>query len=181
MTARAILPEIHSNCEFELLIHHPDVFPLLDLSTAAQLAGSTLISTTSSLVGDSGLSRLPSSVPRTDNTSSFRQVEDSFSVEHLDGNEPWCDSSSVSEAHYFDPRLLRLNIGFWTNVPISNEQAAGDISMYFEVQHHVWGIFDAGLFVRDLIDMRFEFCSPFLVSSLLAIASVSYSLLRDHN
>jgi hypothetical protein len=57
-------------------------------------------------------------------------------------------------------------------VPLSNEAAAELISAYLEHQHAIWGVFDARLFVRDLIEQRFDFCSPFRVNALLGIALV---------
>lgn len=73
-------------------------------------------------------------------------------------------TSNVATTKHFDPELVHFNIDFWTTVDISNVHAAEAISHYLETQHPVYGVFDAGLFVRDLIKPSFEFCSPFLVS-----------------
>ncbi|KAI9698282.1 MAG: hypothetical protein M1820_007552 [Bogoriella megaspora] len=73
---------------------------------------------------------------------------------------------------YIDPRLDALNIAFWTAVPVTDQYAAGAISSYLETEHAVLGLFDTELFIRDLVDCKIDYCSPFLVSSLLAFASV---------
>jgi len=44
--------------------------------------------------------------------------------------------------------------------------------MYLEIDHPTIGTFDADLFIADLLGFRLDFCSPFLVSALLAFASV---------
>ena len=72
-----------------------------------------------------------------------------------------------------DPRLNQISIGYWTKVLISNEFAAGAISAYLNTDHALLGFFDADLFLSDLVQQRFDYCSPFLVSSLLCQACVS--------
>ncbi|CAI6339964.1 unnamed protein product [Periconia digitata] len=63
--------------------------------------------------------------------------------------------------------LETLDISFWTAVPVTNEFA--------RVDHPTIGVFDSQLFIADLLSFNFDFCSPFLVSSLLAYASQGYS------
>lgn len=72
-----------------------------------------------------------------------------------------------------DSRLKLLNINYWTRVPISNEFAAGAISTYLETDHGLLGFFDADLLLSDLVEQHLNYCSPFLVSSLLCMACVS--------
>ncbi|KAM0809278.1 putative Zn(2)-C6 fungal-type domain-containing protein [Seiridium cardinale] len=78
-------------------------------------------------------------------------------------------------AQYCDPRLEALDISFWTDVPVTNRFAAGAISHYLDIEHQVLGLFDAQSFIGDLVGHRIEFCSPFLVSSLLSFASHGYT------
>jgi hypothetical protein len=73
---------------------------------------------------------------------------------------------------YYDKRLAKLNIEFWTTIRVASHYAASAISLYLETDHPVFGLFDAELFITDLIACKFKYCSPFLVSSLLAFASV---------
>jgi hypothetical protein len=78
---------------------------------------------------------------------------------------------------YVDDRLQRLDIEYWTCVPISNEFAASVISLYLEVDHPIFGLFDSDLFLQDLIDHRLRFASPFLVSALLYFACVRVAVI----
>ncbi|KAK1969089.1 hypothetical protein LY78DRAFT_726793 [Colletotrichum sublineola] len=79
---------------------------------------------------------------------------------------------------YCDSRLERLQIRYWTKVPISNELAARLISFYLETDHAVMGFFDADLFLDDLLACRQNFCSAFLVAAVLCIASQGYTAIR---
>ncbi|CAO2648429.1 Nn.00g076960.m01.CDS01 [Neocucurbitaria sp. VM-36] len=172
--ARGMLPTIHSNCEFELLISHPGAFPLIDLSPYAQASGSTLVkpvhlSTPEFAPSDSTFKSVLHGQP------SNCQTDGNLFLEDLDSSESSKITVDTTAPQYFDPRLAHLKIDFWTAVPISDTQAAAAISLYFEAQHHVWGVFDAGLFLCDLIEFRFDYCSPFMVSSLLAIACLCYA------
>ncbi|KJZ80085.1 hypothetical protein HIM_00799 [Hirsutella minnesotensis 3608] len=74
-----------------------------------------------------------------------------------------------------DDRLERLQIDFWSKVPLKNDDAACIISFYLETHHAVFGLFDADLFLEDLVQRRLTFCTPFLVSSLLYLACQAYT------
>lgn len=76
---------------------------------------------------------------------------------------------------YCDSRLEKLQISYWTKVPVSDELAAALISFYILNDHKILGFFDVDLFLDDLVQCRQRFCSPFLVSSVLCIACVSFS------
>jgi hypothetical protein len=82
-------------------------------------------------------------------------------------------------AAYCDPRLHQLNIGYWTRIRVTNEFAAAVISLYLEVDHPTHGFFDADLFLDDLVNQRHQFCSKFLVSSLLYYGCVSFLLAKS--
>ncbi|KAI0480156.1 hypothetical protein GGR56DRAFT_663953 [Xylariaceae sp. FL0804] len=76
-----------------------------------------------------------------------------------------------------DDRLERLNISKWTDVPITDELAATLISMYLTIDRP-YALFDADLFLEDLISGRTHFCTRFLLNSLLSWACQSYSNLQ---
>ncbi|KAF9701168.1 hypothetical protein EKO04_000294 [Ascochyta lentis] len=85
---------------------------------------------------------------------------------------------SFNHPRYCDSRLEKLNIDFWTSVPISNHHAASATSLYLETHHPIWCFFDASKFIGDLVQCRVDSsstCSPLLVSSLLAFALQGYS------
>jgi len=77
---------------------------------------------------------------------------------------------------YCDERLHRLEISNWTSITINNDFAARVISLYLETDHPILGLFDADLFLDNLISGKLHFCSPLLVSALLCWACVSVSL-----
>ncbi|KAK8106630.1 nitrate assimilation regulatory protein nirA [Apiospora kogelbergensis] len=76
---------------------------------------------------------------------------------------------------YVDKRLHRLQIGYWTCVPIRDEIAAIAISTYLEIDHPSHALFDTNLFLDDLVNQNTNFCSPFLVTSLLSHACYTCS------
>ncbi|KAF4969498.1 hypothetical protein FSARC_3284 [Fusarium sarcochroum] len=84
------------------------------------------------------------------------------------------DATGDSTLHV-DSRLEDLRIWQWTSVPIPDSLAAQAISFYLINEHPVLAFFDADLFVRDLASGGGRFCSPLLVSSLLAWSCASYS------
>jgi hypothetical protein len=67
----------------------------------------------------------------------------------------------------FVESLEKLDIRFWTTVPIPSDLAAKVISLYLETDHPLLGTFDPGLFVNDLINCETRYCSPFLLSTIM--------------
>ncbi|RBR26517.1 uncharacterized protein FIESC28_00703 [Fusarium coffeatum] len=83
-----------------------------------------------------------------------------------------------SEAHDLslcDERLKKLNIEFWTSVPIPSDLAAKIISLYLETDHPLLGSFDPDLFLADLVDCRNNYCSEILVSAVMYWGCQMYS------
>jgi hypothetical protein len=72
-----------------------------------------------------------------------------------------------------DERLKKLNIGFWTSVPIPSDLAAKIVSLYLETDHPLLGPFDPDLFLADLVDCRTNHCSEILVSAIMYWGCVS--------
>lgn len=145
--ARAMLPPVHSDGEFELLVRHPKAYYAFDLPTVAQ-------DTVSSLFRGGQTSH-----------EHFSQLELVKST-----------AQSSNFPKYCDPRLEALNISFWSSVPVTDDLAASAISLYLETHHPIWSFFDASQFIDDLIQCRTDShstCTPLLVSSLLAFAMVS--------
>lgn len=159
-TARASLPAVRSKCELELLVRHPVAYPAHHVSAHVESLRLHL-----SLFGS------PSTASLCHGQSAGISTQGRF-LPGLPGYLKCAQDSFNSTPPYFDPRLAQLNIDFWTCVPLSNACAANTISLYLEIQHPIWGTFDSWLFVRDLVELRFDFCSSFMVNSLLAIALV---------
>ena len=74
---------------------------------------------------------------------------------------------------YIDHRLDRLNIRMWINAPITNQFAAGAISLFMANEQPLVAFFDPDLFLDDLISGGETYCSSLLVSSLMFFACVS--------
>lgn len=74
---------------------------------------------------------------------------------------------------FCDERLHQLDITYWSATPVTNEYAAKLLSSYLERDHAVMGVFDADLFVGDLVACRSRLCSSFLVCAVLYMACVS--------
>lgn len=82
------------------------------------------------------------------------------------------DGISQPPSVLVDARLEDMDISYWTAVKVDNAFAARAISFYLEVEHPLIGIFDPGLFLTDFFGHSTRFCSPLLVSSLLAWSCV---------
>ncbi|KAL0935485.1 uncharacterized protein CTRU02_210076 [Colletotrichum truncatum] len=93
----------------------------------------------------------------------------------LDRQQP--TSSSKERIVHGENRLERLDINYWTTVPIQSRVGMVIISSYLQEDHPLWGYLNLDLFIRDLIEKRFEFCSPFLVNAMLLRTSETGSLL----
>jgi hypothetical protein len=72
-----------------------------------------------------------------------------------------------------DERLGKMQINYWTRVPVTNALAAAALSHYLEKDHLVMDFFDADVVLDDLVTCRPRFCTPFLFSSLMFVAFVS--------
>jgi hypothetical protein len=88
------------------------------------------------------------------------------------------DKDRIREQPYCDDRLGQIVIEKWTDVPIESQTAGKIISFYLTTDHPLLGLFDADLFLRDLVSGDNNFCSPMLVNAVLAWASVSLVLLE---
>ncbi|KZL70449.1 C6 transcription factor, partial [Colletotrichum tofieldiae] len=78
------------------------------------------------------------------------------------------DADSLSPL--FDERLRLVDIAQWTPVPIPNELAISTISHYLENDYATIPLFNADLFVQDLVNLQQSFCSSFLVTAILCWA-----------
>lgn len=76
-----------------------------------------------------------------------------------------------------DDRLHQLDISQWTSLPISNTLAAHIISLYLQTDHPILATFDPDLFIDDLVSGRAQFCSKFLVHTVMYWGCQMYSTL----
>ncbi|EXJ68129.1 uncharacterized protein A1O5_08744 [Cladophialophora psammophila CBS 110553] len=146
-TARAYLPPIQSDLEFERMVRHPVAYPMLGTRT-----DNFPIMNMTPIFPEN---QIPLPLIKNDPDAPFiESCPQPAAVEHEETHRP-------SKVHIqigpqppprfcVDPRLGGLSIEFWTNVSISNEFAAGAISLYLETDHPFLGLFDADLFIDSL-------------------------------
>ena len=179
---RNTLPPMHSGTELELMMRYPIAFPktvpfednassrdsrVSPARTSDARSSEKLLSTQASRqhvaeVAESSSSACENQMPMYSSHSSTKCGPNQTGPERVN---PYCDK-----------RLDQLNIAFWTTVPVTSQFAAGAISLYLETDQPMTGLFDAHAFVGNLVDCKLHFCSPFLVSSLLSFACVSFGI-----
>ncbi|KAM0418945.1 hypothetical protein ACHAPT_012103 [Fusarium lateritium] len=170
-SARAIAPPTGSATEFELTAQCNTAYPKILPVDMPSLMG--LLQKSNSDQRMPVLSNIANPPPSTSrsHSQSLRQVE----PEH---------GSAASQAlmpvsgKRCDSRLEKLQISYWTKVPVSNEVAASLISFYIGTDHKIMGFFDADLFLQDLVECRQRFCSSFLVNSVLCLACQGYAAIK---
>ncbi|KAI0386079.1 hypothetical protein F5Y04DRAFT_243295 [Hypomontagnella monticulosa] len=100
-------------------------------------------------------------------------------------NPPALDADSASrrfqipvsprQASYCDKRLHDLQVGYWTDVMVTDDFAAKVISLYITTDHPLLGLFSPHLFIADLTDREARFCSRFLFHALMCLGCLMYS------
>ena len=131
-----------------------------------------------SLHGNSPQSASIGAFPTPPTNSFFEQMnEGDNEMDDVFKVSPELDKDSdVIRPRYLGSLFSKLQIKFWTTVPVTENFAAAVIAQYLQTDHLVYGLFDAQLFVRGLTEFQENFCSPFLVSALLALGCVFASL-----
>lgn len=180
---RRFLPQLHTNVEFELMRDYPTAYPISGNAPRFSSPEST----------DSRPSKMRRITEASDSASSSPEPSTVFSNVSVAGsssgetsNESMVLPSSTSSVFSVesirpppiqtDSRLKDLDITHWTAVSIPSDVAANVISLYLETDHAILGLFDTELFVHDLTHYEYQFCSPLLVSALLAFACVSLGI-----
>ncbi|KAI0390706.1 hypothetical protein F5Y17DRAFT_471455 [Xylariaceae sp. FL0594] len=74
-----------------------------------------------------------------------------------------------------DDRILRVKASRWTTVTANDNVLANLISLYLSWDHATMRLFDEDYFLDQIAAGQTEYCSPLLVNSLLATASLNYS------
>ncbi|KAF6821119.1 C6 transcription factor [Colletotrichum plurivorum] len=185
-TARAILPLTKSSIEFELMAQYGTAYPRLFPTSPAEFA--TVLPPEmdflSSGLQDGPEIHLESTQREVLEGPSETDSQSDQGASQLEVSDPSRNRQQArvegprSPPRYCDSRLERPEIRYWTKVPISNELAATLIPFYLENDHPIMGFFDADLFLDDLAACRQEFCSAFLVVSVLCLASQEYTIVK---
>ncbi|UPK90465.1 hypothetical protein LCI18_001400 [Fusarium solani-melongenae] len=104
------------------------------------------------------------------NESSSSAVESSARFDPEETNSFDTYASLANPSHVTPPpdrRLAKLDMSFWTAVPIPNDLAAKVLLLYLETDHPLLGTFDPDLFLDDLANCRSRYCTSALVSALM--------------
>lgn len=169
---QSALPDIQSETELKLMVQQPLAYPAVNLSYKSIMTKNTLIASPDVLAAAEGLSSLAQS----SYTSSRDDAASPGNQQDKDDSDPKPKGSSEPPTpRYFSVLETHLHIDYWTSVPTTNRYAAGAIAHYMETEHPMLRFFDPETFLNDLLQNNSDFCSPFLVNSLLAIASQTYA------
>jgi hypothetical protein len=188
-TARAVLPNVQSDLELELLAKHPISYPTLDTNPQLHFphvlgkhgksqpqrlpdnrAPTQLpewpIAGPLPLPGDSGSAGIrPSTTVLKEDVSRFTKCVEAGAQD--------TQQNLVEQAYrYCDPRLRQLNLSYWSTVQIEDTYAAAILSLHLEEDHALLGLFDSNVFISDLVSQSQAYCSSFLVNSMFAYACV---------
>lgn len=165
------VPQIHSEAELRLQIHHPIAYPALNLSYDSIMSKRTLVDSSQVFVADQSGLETPATTSAETCETSVEAEADYTAIHH--GQDQFVIPLEPTST-CFDALVSHLHIGYWTSVSVTDLYAAGAISLYLETDHPMLRLFDAEAFLNDLIYLRGDACSAFLVNSLLAFASQAY-------
>ena len=190
-TARGVLPAMQSGLELELMVRHPVAYPTLPPAPESAFLSGPFFAREVEPAAERAQPFKAVQNTAISSETSRRGSESSGATGARDAFLPSFEAAAEPEsaitdstnpligpeapARYIDKRLGRLAIASWTPVQITNEYAASALSLYLETDHPILGLFDADAFIGDLVDHKLDFCSEFLVNSVLAFASVSLS------
>jgi hypothetical protein len=174
-TVRAVLPPTEYGIEFELNILHHIVYPVLEPLDLGSIDFSALRrnSRRISRIALPAESSISTQVPLGDSFITTPTTVPAPSAHVNDFSEAPPVAGAIPNRLYCDSRLNRLNIRYWTQVPVSNDFSARVLSNYLESDHLICACLDADLFLADLVDLKHDHCSPLLLSALMAFACVS--------
>ncbi|KUI52891.1 Nitrogen assimilation transcription factor nit-4 [Cytospora mali] len=171
ITAGSIAAPLQTSLEFELMIRHPISYPVVALVDSPMLTVPEPIPRPSQPRDkDTSAYAVPYQRPSSLTQPSPPATERSDSQQLTPG---W--HSAPMLPGLCDDRLNHIEIRNWTQVAIPNELASRLISFYLTTDHPILGLFDADLFLRDLVDHKTDFCSPLLLDAVLCFACQGYT------
>ncbi|KAK2006708.1 hypothetical protein LZ32DRAFT_79142 [Colletotrichum eremochloae] len=154
---RALLPPTQSSVESELQMLHPFAYPVLEplnldsTDVHGWFTGKPDITSTANLL-------LPSPLRQEAVTGRSSSTPNAFP-----GREQ------------FAAQLKNLTMSYWSRTPIDNELTSDILSHFFTAHYPIFACFDAHQFLDDLVERRLDYCSPFLVTSVLTLACQSFT------
>ncbi|KAF4336877.1 NirA-like nitrate assimilation regulatory protein [Fusarium beomiforme] len=165
--AGSLLPPASCAMELELMVRHPIAYPVLLPIAADTLPLDVLLVPRRPEIFSTFLLQQITNPASLENSPSIAVDEDGAS-------SPWPfkELSHLTESHIH--MLSQVDISLWTELPIPNHVAARSIVIYLNNDYPVLPLFDADLFLRDLVHKKPYFCSSFLVAALLTWACQAY-------
>ncbi|KAK1991243.1 hypothetical protein LX36DRAFT_590915 [Colletotrichum falcatum] len=174
---RGLLPPSQNTLGFELSLRHPIAYPALFPVSYKDLPRGELLKpiATTWLLGEQIVSPGQDIQPRHLYMTPDREDEEpgteAASPDPDDDDDP-------PPSTLFDERLRLVDIARWTPVAIPNDLAINTISHYLENDYATIPLFSADLFIQDLVNVQYSFCSPFLVTSILCWACQAFTPLH---
>ncbi|OHE91707.1 hypothetical protein CORC01_12998 [Colletotrichum orchidophilum] len=173
---RGLLPPTQNSINFELTIRHPVAYPALFPVPYTDLTLGALLKPTTKPWLEGRQATLSREVSPFSGPYLTPERDAEENVVPKSGSP---DSTGVAvRSPLFDERLRLLDITKWTSIPIPNDLAISIISHYLEIDYAAIPLFNADLFVRDLINLQHFFCSPFLVTAVLSWACQAFTTLH---
>lgn len=85
-----------------------------------------------------------------------------------------CSEPRITLENLVDIPLFQVPAKPWTNVTDDDDLVSHLVSLYFTWDHPCWQVVDQAVFLLHMRsgDMESKYCTPFLVNSILAMASV---------
>ncbi|KAI0016238.1 hypothetical protein F4780DRAFT_773036 [Xylariomycetidae sp. FL0641] len=149
----------------ELMAKHPTAYPSWQPVSASKLGKSDLVRPTHPPTEEDTIDSSCTSAPPSPPGRQFRL--------------PHVPTATSADIEYWDEGLRRLDIAFWTDLPVTSDFAARVISLYLEADHPLLGLFDPHLFIADLVEQRDVHCSRFLLHAILYLGCQMYSAFEE--
>ncbi|OBS25978.1 hypothetical protein FPOA_06510 [Fusarium poae] len=164
----SLLPPVSCPLDLELMVRHPIAYPvLLPLMPTSLPLDELLVPRTLELLGPP-LGQLPPHSSRSQSSPDINMTQDDSASTDFYKRLPHLTEFIVD-------LLNQVDISLWTSLPIPNHVAVHAIALYLNNDYPVLPLFDADLFLRDLVHNQPYFCSTFLVTTLLAWAFQAYT------
>ncbi|KAK1962116.1 hypothetical protein LY78DRAFT_587311 [Colletotrichum sublineola] len=170
---RGLLPPSQNSLSFELNLRYPIAYPALSPVSYKDLPHGELLKSIAApwLLGVQIVSPCQDPQPKQSYMTPDREDEEAGT----EAASPDPDDGEDPPGTLFDERLRLLDIAKWTPVTIPNDLAINTISHYLENEYATIPLFSADLFIQDLINIQYSFCSPFLVTAILCWACQAFT------
>ncbi|KAK2040168.1 hypothetical protein LZ31DRAFT_558122 [Colletotrichum somersetense] len=164
LASRGLLPPSQSDMESELQISHPFAYPVLESLDPDSINVYGWFSSVQDLRG-SGRHE----------TSGINLQFPSPSRQETATGRAYSTPSAFPDRDRLAAQLRNLTMSYWSRTPIDDEFTSNVLSHFFTAHYPIFACFDAQQFLDDLVERRLDYCSPFLVTSVLTLACQSYT------